>query len=121
MYRRRPLDKIMDEIRDEIKEHFSENQLKTELIPIMQDQLNDLSGQNRPLEIKLFGPDYGQLRPMAESVAEMLEKKGKGRGVKEVNSHVFAGNPDVMVQVQGYWIARGLTAQEVERQLGALY
>jgi len=120
-YRRRPLVKIMEELREEIDEHFTEKQLKTELIQIMQDQLNDLSGQNRPLEIKLYGPDYGKLRPLAEEVAEMLEKKGKGRGIKEVDSHVFAGNPDLMVQVNGYWAARGLTAMEVERQLRAIY
>jgi multidrug efflux pump subunit AcrB len=120
-YRRRPMTKVMKEIEEKISERFSENQLKTELIQIMQDQLNDLSGQNRPLEIKLFGPDYGKLRPLAEKVAEILEKNGKGRGVRDVNSHVFAGNPDLMVQVQGYWAARGLTAMEVERQLRAMF
>ncbi len=120
-YRRRPMAQVMKEIEEKIKEHFAQNQLKTELIQIMQDQLNDLSGQNKPLEVKLFGPDYAQLRPMAEAVAEAFEKKGKGRGIKEVNSHVFAGNPDLMVQVKGYWAARGLTALEVERQLRAMY
>jgi len=120
-YRRRPMDKVRKEIEEEIAEHFTENQLKTEVIPIMQDQLNDLSGQNRPLEIKLFGPDYGVLRPLAESVAETLKKNGKGRGIRDVNSHVFAGNPDLMVQVKGYWTVRGLTAQDVERQLRAMY
>src|SRR5207248_8070463 len=29
--------------------------------------------------------------------------------------------PDLMIQVNGYWSARGLTAQEVERQLRAMY
>src|SRR5438067_13539601 len=58
---------------------------------------------------------------MAESVAEILEKRGKGRGIRDVNSHVFAGNPDLMVQVKGHWTARGLSAQEVERQLKAMY
>jgi len=120
-YRRRPMIKVMQEIDEKIGEHFSPNQLKTELIQIMQDQLNDLSGQNRPLEIKLFGPDYNQLRPMAEAVAEIMEKKGKGRGIRDVNSRVFAGNPDLMVQVHGYWTARGLTAMEVERQLRAMF
>jgi multidrug efflux pump subunit AcrB len=120
-YRRRPMNKVMHEIEEKIGDHFSPNQLKTELIQIMQDQLNDLSGQNKPIEVKLFGPDYGVLRPMAESVAGTFENKGKGRGFTGVNSHVFAGNPDLMVQVKGYWTARGLTAMEVERQLRAMY
>jgi multidrug efflux pump subunit AcrB len=121
-YRRRPLPKIMEEIEDEIKEHFSEHQLTFELIQIMEDELNDLSGANRPVEVKLFGPDYKTLRKLAESVSETLEKKGKGRGIKGVNSNVFAGNPDLLVQVDGVRAARfGLTAAEVERQLRAMY
>jgi multidrug efflux pump subunit AcrB len=120
-YRRRPMIKVMEEIEDKISEYFTQNQLQTELIQIMQDQLNDLSGQNKPLEVKLFGPDYGTLRPMAEAVAETFEKQGKGRGIRDVNSHVFAGNPDLMVRVKGYWAARGLTAMDVERQLRAMY
>ena len=31
----------------------------------------------------------------------MLEKKGKGRGIKEVNSNVRDGNPDLMIQLDG--------------------
>src|SRR5262249_47665667 len=50
-YRRRPMGKVMEEIEDEIKEHFSEHQLKFELVQIMQDELNDLSGANKPLEV----------------------------------------------------------------------
>ena len=120
-YRRLPIAKVMKEIEEKIKDRFTEHQLKIELIQIMQDQFNDLSGQNKPLEVKIFGPDYGKLRHLAEEAAEVFEKKGKGRGLKEVNSHVFAGNPDLMVQVKGYWSARGLTAQEVERQLRVIY
>jgi multidrug efflux pump subunit AcrB len=120
-YRRRPLDKVMEEIEDEIKEHIAEHQLKVECIQIMQDELNDLSGANRPIEVKLFGPEYPTLRHLATEVAETLEKKGKGRGFKEVLSNVFAGNADLMVQVHGVWAARGLSAQDVERQLKAMY
>ena len=100
-YRRRPQKAIMDEIEDEIKEHYSEHQLKFEPIPIMEDELNDLSGSNRPIEVKLFGPDYGTLRELAEKVSEAIEKNGKGRGVKEVESNVFAGNPDLLIRVDG--------------------
>jgi multidrug efflux pump subunit AcrB len=121
-YRRRPLTRIMEEIDDEVKEHFSEHQLKCETVQIMQDELNDLSGANRPVEIKLFGPDYGELRHLADEVGEMLEKKGKGRGFKEVESNVFAGNPDLMIQVDGQRASRfGLTPEEVERQLSVMY
>jgi multidrug efflux pump subunit AcrB len=121
-YRRRPMQKVMEEIEDEVKEKFSEHQLKFELIQIMQDELNDLSGASRPVEVKIFGPDYQKLRELAETVADGIEKKGAGRGIKEVDSHVMAGNPDLMIQVDGSLATRvGLTAQEIERQLKAMY
>src|SRR5262249_6640178 len=100
-YRRRPLTKVMEEIEDEIKEQFSEHQLRFELIQIMEDELNDLSGANRPIEVKLFGPDYGELRRLAEQVSATLEKQGKGRGIKGANSNVFAGNPDLLIKLDG--------------------
>ena len=69
------LRKIREEIEDEVKEHFGEHQLKVELIQIMEDELNDLSGANKPVEVKLFGPDHKELRRLAEDVnGEKLEK-----------------------------------------------
>jgi multidrug efflux pump subunit AcrB len=121
-YRRRPVQKVMEEIEEEVKEKFAEHQLKIELIQIMQDELNDMSGAVRPVEVKLFGPDYKVLRHLAEIVGERLEKKGKGRGIKEVDNHVYAGNPDLMLDIDGGNAARiGLTAEEVEKQLKAMY
>jgi multidrug efflux pump subunit AcrB len=121
-YRRRPVAKVMEEIEDEVKEHFSEHQLKIDLIQIMQDELNDLSGANKPVEVKIFGPDYKQLRELAEKVGDKLEKNGKGRGFKEVNSGVREGNPDLMVEIDGPQATRiGLTPEAVERQLKVMY
>src|SRR5262249_17143789 len=85
-YRRRPMTKIMEEIEDEIKDNFGEHQMTVELVQVMQDELNDLSGANKPVEVKLFGPEHKELRRLAdEVVGDMLEKKGKGRGIKGVN------------------------------------
>jgi multidrug efflux pump subunit AcrB len=121
-YRRRPLPGVKEEIEDNIKEHFSEHQFKFELIQIMQDELADLSGASRPIEIKLFGPNSDELRHLAEEVAEKLEKEGKGRGITEVDSHVAGGNPDLMIDVHKARAVRlGLTAMDVERQLKAMY
>jgi CzcA family heavy metal efflux pump len=120
-YRRRPASKIMEEIGDQIKEQYSEHQLKIETIPIMEDELNDLSGANRPIEVKIFGPDHDKLREIAKTVGETLESKGKTRGIKEVQDHVQAGNPDLKVEVDGVWAARGLTADQVARQIKAMY
>src|SRR5205814_3730807 len=73
-YRRRALKQVMEEVEDEIKDAFSEHQLKIELIQIMEDELSDLSGANKPVEVKLFGPDQATLRKLAEEVGETLEK-----------------------------------------------
>jgi multidrug efflux pump subunit AcrB len=121
-YRRRPLVDVKDEIEDEVKDHFGEHQLKFELLQLMQDELNDMSGASRPIEIKLFGPDYVKLRELAEQVGEMFEKKPKGRGLKEINTNVTAGNPDLMIKVNKYQAGKvNLTAEEIERQLRAIY
>src|SRR5262249_1509922 len=121
-YRRRSVTEVRDEIEDEVKDNFAEHQLKIETVPIMQDELNDLSGANKPVEVKLFGPDHNELRRLASDVGTMLETKGKGRGVKEVNSSVREGNPDLMIRVDGGQAAkRGLTVDSIERQLRAMF
>jgi multidrug efflux pump subunit AcrB len=122
-YRRRPMKDVMDEVEDEIKETFGEHQLKVELVQVMQDELNDMSGANKPVEVKLFGPDHKELRNLAkEKVGEMLEKKGKGRGIKEVDANVRAGNPDLLIEPDGVQVVkRGLAADAIERQLRAMF
>jgi multidrug efflux pump subunit AcrB len=122
-YRRRPMAKVMEEIEDEIKDNFAEHQFKVELVQVMQDELSDLSGASKPVEVKLFGPDHKVLRKLAEdAVGEKLEKLGKGRGIKEVNTNVHEGNPDLMIQVDEVASARtGLTVDAVERQLRAIF
>ncbi len=121
-YRRRPLTKVMEEVEDEAKDNYAEHQFKIELVQIMADELGDLSGANKPVEVKIFGPDQRQLRRLAEQVGDLLEKKGKGRGIQEVNSNVREGNPDLMIQVDGALSERlGLKPDAVARQLKAMF
>jgi multidrug efflux pump subunit AcrB len=121
-YRRRPVTKVMEEVEDEIKDNYAEHQLKVELIQIMQDELGDLSGASKPVEVKLYGPDQKQLRTLADQIGEMLEKKGKGRGIKEVMSNVFEGNPDVLIDVDTVRADRlGLKPESISRQLRAMF
>src|SRR5439155_3221258 len=88
----------------------------------MADELSDLSGASKPIEVELFGPEHNTLRDLADKVGDILETKGKGRGFKEVNSNVLQGNPDLLIQVDGEQAARrGLTADMVERQLKAIF
>ena len=64
--------------------------------------MSDLSGANKPIEVKLFGPDQKVLRALADQIGETMEKKGKGRGIKEVTTNVFAGNPDLIAASQAH-------------------
>jgi multidrug efflux pump subunit AcrB len=121
-YRRRPLKKIMEEVEDQIKDVYGEHQLKIETIQIMEDELNDLSGASKPIEVKLFGPDQRQLRKLATDVGDMLESKGKGRGFTEVNSNVREGNPDLMIRLDGVLADKvGMKPDTVARQLKAIF
>ncbi len=121
-YRRRPIDAVMDEVRGEIQDLFSENQLHVETVQIMQDELDDLSGASKPIEVQLFGTDQTELRRLAQEVADTMEEKGKGRGLQEVNSNVQAGNPDVMVRVRERDAERvGIKPEEASRQMRAMF
>jgi multidrug efflux pump subunit AcrB len=121
-YRRRSVLEVMEEVEDEVKDKYHEHQFKVDLVQIMQDELNDLSGASKPIEVKFLGPDYTKLRKLASDLGETLEKKGKGRGFKEPMSNVFQGNPDLMIQVDPVKATHfNLKADEVERQLKAIY
>jgi multidrug efflux pump subunit AcrB len=126
-YRRRPLrgdeddPGVMEEVEDQAKDQFAEHQLKIETVQIMQDELSDLSGASKPLEVKLFGPDQRQLRKLASDVAEKIEGK-KIRGIKEVNSNVYDGNPDLLIKLDGALADKvGLKPDAVGRQLKAIF
>jgi len=122
-YRRRSVNEVRDEVEDVVKDNFAEHQLKIETVQIMEDELNDLSGANKPIEVKLFGPDHRELRRLAEQVGELLEKKiGKERGIKEVNTGVREGNPDIMIEIDGNQADRlNLKPDAVARQLKAMF
>jgi multidrug efflux pump subunit AcrB len=123
-YRRRPVTDIMKEIEGELEEKFTEHQFKIETIQIMADELNDLSGANKPIEVKLFGADYKELREIAEKIEKTVKKDGKITipGIKDLDIHVLAGNPDLAVKVDGDRADRlHISADEVERQLRAIF
>ncbi len=120
-YRRRPLRDVMGEVEDQVKDNYGEHQLKIETVQIMQDELSDLSGASKPLEVKIFGPDQAVLRKLAGDIAEKIDG-AKIRGVKEVNSNVYGGNPDLMIKLDGVLADKaGLKPDAVARQLKAIY
>jgi multidrug efflux pump subunit AcrB len=86
------------------------------LNPLIQDQIDDLTGVSRPVEVKIFGPDAQVLRELAAKIGEFVEKAG----AKDVNTNVHLGNPDLIVRPRREAIARmGLSEQDIENQLNA--
>jgi multidrug efflux pump subunit AcrB len=122
-YRRRSMAEVRKEIEGEMEEKFTEHQLKFETVPLITDELNDLSGANKPVEVKLFGPDYHELDELAEKVGKVLkELKNTNQSIHDIDEAVYAGNPDLAVKIDGVRAARfGLTPDAVERQLNAMF
>ena len=120
-YRRRPAQDVMDEVENEIRQEFSEHQLKIDTAQIMQDELNDLSGADKPIEVQLFGADYGELRKLGRKVGDLLDRRGTGHGLRDVSSGVEGGAPDLDLVPLPVWARQGLTAEEVMRQVRCMY
>ncbi len=69
--RRRTSDEVIADIRARLEEKLPE--IRIEFVQVLQDVLNDLSGNPRPVEVKLFGPDYGKLLEIGDALAAKLE------------------------------------------------
>ncbi len=107
---------VMDDIEKDIKHSIPELD-PLELVPLVRDQINDLSGVDKPIEIKIFGSDFNVLRELAEKAGKIASDTA---GVTEVKSGVELGNPDLVVRTNSAEAARlGLTPMDVESQLNA--
>jgi multidrug efflux pump subunit AcrB len=61
-------------------------------------------------------------RALAEEADEAVEKACTCKGMRDVNSNVREGDPDLQVVVDGGRAARlGMSAEAVRRQLEAMY
>jgi CzcA family heavy metal efflux pump len=112
---RRAMSEIVDALRVELEENIPE--LATEFVPLVQDQINDLAGVHRPIEVKIFGPEVGQIRDLAAKVAAIVEATP---GMTDVNSNIHLGNPDIVVRPDSAQTERvGIAEVDVENQLNA--
>jgi CzcA family heavy metal efflux pump len=112
--RRPPIDEIFDKLRKKLKEEVPG--ADTELVKLVQDQINDLRGVTSPVEVKLFGPDVATLRRLAGEVGKIVEETG----AVDVNTHVHVGSPDLVVRPkEAALAASGMTAEDVQKQLAA--
>jgi multidrug efflux pump subunit AcrB len=65
--RSRSAEEVIAAVRAQVATHVPE--ARTEYVQVLQDVLADLAGNPRPIEIKIFGDDYGPLRAKAKEVA----------------------------------------------------
>jgi multidrug efflux pump subunit AcrB len=111
--RKRSSEDIIADLRGRIAEKFPE--VRVEFVQVLADVLNDLSGSPRPLEVKVFGPDYAQLHRIADELAEKI--KGV-RGLVDLYSGDERPAPEIRYVMRRDAIARfAATPDEVTTQL----
>jgi multidrug efflux pump subunit AcrB len=111
--RRRDSDEIVDDLRTEIETRFP--QAHAEFVKLLEDVINDLAGEPRPVEIKLFGNDLPTLQKTA---AELGDRVDRLPGVTEMNNGVREGAPELVAHIDPVRAGRaGLTVQTISSQL----
>lgn len=111
--RARDSEEIIGDLREEIEKRFP--QANPEFVLLLEDVINDLAGEARPVEIKLFGNDLPTLQKTAAELGERVEKI---KGVTEMYNGVSAGAPELVARIDPVRTARaGLTVQAVSTQL----
>ncbi len=69
--RSRSSEEVIADLRERIQKNVPE--ARVEFVQVLQDVLNDLAGNPRPVELKLFGPDYAALDELGEKLAAKLK------------------------------------------------
>jgi CzcA family heavy metal efflux pump len=69
--RSRAAEDVIADLRARIEGDYPE--VRVEFVQVLQDVLNDLSGSPRPIEVKLFGPDYAKLHEIGDKLADDLK------------------------------------------------
>jgi multidrug efflux pump subunit AcrB len=92
-------------------------EVRVEFVQVLQDVLNDLSGSPRPLELKVFGPDYAELHRIAGDLARRLRAVP---GLVDLYDGDERPAPELRYVAQREPIARlGVTPDQVAAQLSS--
>jgi CzcA family heavy metal efflux pump len=113
--RRRSSQEVIADLRARIEARYPE--VRVEFMQVLADVLNDLAGTPRPLEVKLFGPDYSELHRIGRELSARLEHV---RGLVDLYSGDERPAPELRYVMRRDAIARlGTTADEVSAQLSS--
>ena len=111
--RKRASDEIVDDLRSEIEQRFP--QAHAEFVKLLEDVINDLAGEPRPVEIKLFGNDLQVLQRTAKELGAKVEEIS---GIVEMFNGVSEGSPELVARIDPVRAGRaGLTVQAISTQL----
>ncbi len=112
---RRSSDDVIADLRARIERDLPE--VRVEFVQVMQDVLNDLAGSPRPIEVKLFGPDYAKLHAIGDELAEHLQPVA---GLVDLYNGHERDAPDLRFAMRRDEIARlGSSPDDVSEQLGS--
>jgi CzcA family heavy metal efflux pump len=111
--RKRSVEKIMQSQREEIAQEIP--QLDVDFHQILQDQLNDLSGAPRALEVRIYGEDPNVLRGLSKQVEDVMRSI---RGAVDLNTTGRQGAPEIEVSVDPARAGRlGIAPADVANQI----
>jgi multidrug efflux pump subunit AcrB len=116
--RSRDIDDVIADVRAKIK--TEEPAIDVEFVQVLQDMINDLTGEPQPIEIKMFSQNAPVLEEWAPKVADAIAKE---KGVVDVLNGIdnTISGPAVMFQVDPSIAARaGFTPEEVATDAAAI-
>jgi multidrug efflux pump subunit AcrB len=116
--RSRDIEDVIADVRAKIK--TEEPAIDVEFVQVLQDMINDLTGEPQPVEIKLFSQDAPLIEQWAPKVADAI---AKDKGVVDVLNGIdnTISGPAVMFQVDPSIAARaGFSPEEVATDTAAI-
>jgi multidrug efflux pump subunit AcrB len=116
--RSRDIEDVIADVRAKIK--TEEPAIDVEFVQVLQDMINDLTGEPQPVEIKLFSQDAAVIEEWAPKIGDAI---AKDKGVVDVLNGIdnTISGPAVMFQVDPTIAARaGFTPEEVATDAAAI-
>jgi CzcA family heavy metal efflux pump len=113
--RTRSAEEVIATVRERLSTELPE--VRIEFVQVLQDVLNDLSGNPRPIEVKLFGADYGALHTLGDAIAADMQKVD---GLVDLYDGRERDAPELRFAIRRDDAARlGATPDDVSAQLAA--